>query len=828
MRRFGLLLALVFSVHAAEPDFTREVQPILAKRCSACHGAGQQMAGLRLDSGAAILKGSKSGVVVTPGDSTKSRLLERVSSNKPGFKMPPAGVSLSEAEIATIKAWIDGGAKAPAGPATLWSLVPIKRPSPPAVQKPEWVRNPIDAFVLARLESEKIEPSPEASKSTLLRRVSLDLTGLPPTPKELEEFLNDKRPDAYERAVDRLLASPHYGEKWARQWLDLARYADSDGYEKDLVRPYAWRYRNWVIDALNADMPFDEFTVEQIAGDLLPNPTTDQRIATGFHRNVLTNREAGVDRAEARFEQNINRTGTIGTVWLGLTVGCAQCHNHKFDPISQKEFYQLFAYVSDIEENDIEAPMPGEIGPYLKARPEYDKQRAKLLEEYGAPAEQAKWESRMRQAVEHPGEDIEWDFVVTSFKAMVDNAVKLLFIDEDKRTPDQRRIMTDDWLRNFGPEIAKDKPRNEKLKELKGKIAKLDAGFTPLTHAMTVAVDTTAPKPYIALGGDYRSKGAEVTPGLPAVLTSQPVKDRLALARWLCGPENPLTARVAVNRIWQEFFGRGIVRTSDDFGTQGEKPTHPELLDWLASEFRDNGWSRKRMHRLIVTSAAYRQSSAVRKELNERDPENTLISRQTRLRLPAELVRDVALSASGLISTTIGGPSVRPPQPAGVAELRYGNGKWVESTGADRYRRGLYIQFQRTAPYPQLMNFDAPDSNMACTRRSRSNTPLQALNLLNDPVFFESAQALAVRILRSEPNSRIDQAFRLCLARDPNTTERERIAKYLDSQQTYFETNPNAAQTLMPVTTGAKPAEAAAWVAASRVLMNTDEFIVRE
>jgi uncharacterized protein DUF1553 len=285
---------------------------------------------------------------------------------------------------------------------------------------------------------------------------------------------------------------------------------------------------------------------------------------------------------------------------------------------------------------------------------------------------------------------------------------------------------------------------------------------------------------------------------------------------------------VVVNRMWQEFFGRGIVRTSDDFGTQGEKPTHPELLDWLASEFRDRGWSRKQMHRLIVTSAAYRQSSATRKELSERDPENTLISRQTRLRLPAELVRDVALSASGLLSTTIGGPSVRPPQPAGVAELRYGNGKWIESTGADRYRRGLYIQFQRTAPYPQLMNFDAPDSNVACTRRSRSNTPLQALNLLNDPVFFESAQSLALRILRNEANSRIDQAFRLCLARDPNSRERERLAKYVDEQETYFETNPKSAQALMPMTTGAKSSEAAAWVAASRVLMNTDEFIVRE
>lgn len=823
-------LAAAFPIHGAEPDYVRDVQPVLAKKCSGCHGTARQMAGLRFDSSSTVAK------VVAPGDASKSALIQRVTSTKPGFKMPPVGEALTDAEIASVRAWIDAGAKIPVEQAgagatrsSHWSFQPIKRPAVPAVQKSAWVRNPIDAFVLARLESEKIEPSPEASKTTLLRRASLDLTGLLPTPAEIETFLKDSRPDAYERAVDRLLASPHYGEKWARHWLDLARYADSDGYEKDLVRPYAWRYRNWVIEALNQDMKFDEFTVEQLAGDLLPKATIDQQIATGFHRNVLTNREAGVDRAEARFEQNINRANTVGTVWLGLTVGCAQCHNHKFDPISQREFYQVLAYVSDLEENDIDAPMPGELGPYMKSRPEYEKQRTALLEEYEVAPAQAEWESQLIKAIDNPGVDIEWDFAVTSFKAMVDSAVKTIKTDPAKRTAQQQERLTNDFLRNPGPAINKDKPRNDRFKEAREKLKKLDADFPHLTQAMAVKMDRSAEKAYIALGGDYRSKGQEVTPGVPAVLTHASLKDRLAFAKWLTGPENPLTARVVVNRMWQEFFGRGLVRTAEDFGTQGEKPTHPELLDWLASEFRDKGWSMKSMHRLIVTSAAYRQSSKTRSELKERDPENTLIARQTRLRLTAELVRDAALESSGLLNTKIGGPSIRPPQPAGVAELSYGSSvKWPETTGPDRYRRGLYIHFQRTTPYPQLMNFDAPDSNVACTRRSRSNTPLQALNLLNDPVFFESAQAFAIRILQEDPPERIDDAFRLALSRDPTSRERDRFAKYLDEQQTFYETNPNAAKAIFPLRNEAKLSEAAAWVAAGRVLMNLDEFIVRE
>ncbi len=608
------LFAVVSSVtqSARAADFAREIQPVFAKRCIGCHGPGQQMAGLRLDDpAAAISKG-----VIVAGKAGTSPLVERITSDKKGFQMPPVGDRLAPAEIAAIRSWIEDGAKLdglaaapkPAG-STHWSFQPVRRPSVPAVRKRDWVRNPIDAFVLSRLEGENLEPSPEAGKTTLIRRLSLDLTGLPPTPAEVKEFLEDNRPDAWDRLVDRLLASPHYGERWARPWLDLARYADSDGYEKDLVRPYAWRYRNWVIDSLNKDLPFDEFMLEQLAGDLLPNASVDQKVATGFQRNVLVNREAGTDREEARFEQNINRTNTISTVFLGLTAGCAQCHNHKFDPIRQRDYYSLFAYVNNLEEKDIDAPMPGEIGPYLHARPEYDSSREALLREYDVPNYQAKYEERLKQAVEHPGENLEWDFQVTEIKAGVDLALKVLYTPDEKRTRRQKRIMTARFLRVIGPDFNRDKDLTAKLKECREKLTKLDSTLPPLTEAMTIAENGKPPKMYIAQGGDYKAKGDEVDAAVPAFLSSKPVRNRLEFARWLASSDNPLTARVTVNRMWQEFFGRGLVRTSDDFGTQGEKPTHPELLDWLASEFRDSGWSMKRMHRLIVTSAAYRQSS---------------------------------------------------------------------------------------------------------------------------------------------------------------------------------------------------------------------------
>jgi cytochrome c553 len=778
--RIAMLLA---AACAWAQDFSKDVQPIFERRCQGCHGANQQMSNLRLDS-------PESAARVVNG-----KLFERISSTKKGFMMPPVGAPLSDAEIAKIKSWIDAGAKFPAAvtnaKSTHWAFQPIQLSA----------KTSIDAFVLERLAKENIAPSPEADRRTLIRRVSLDLTGLPPEPREIDEFVADKHRDAYEKLVDRLLASPHYGEKWARAWLDVAHYADSDGYEKDLTRPWAWRYRQWVIDALNRDEPFDQFTIQQIAGDLLPNPTVDDHVATGFLRNTLTNREGGVDRNEARFEQIVNRTNTVSTTWLGLTTGCAQCHNHKFDPISQKEYYSLYAFFDHAEEEDIDAPMPGEAAPPLS----YYQRRQEILEQYWIPELQPPWECSLREAYHHPGESGEWDFTLTDFTSSIDRPHELLTDDPEKRSPRDRDRMTAWFLQHIGVDYSKDRSTAGALREAREKLDALAAALPPYSQAQAMHTDPSVPPTRLRIGGDYKTFGSEVAPGtlaiLPPLETSAPT--RLDLARWLVSKENPLTARVTVNRIWQEFFGRGIVFTSEDFGTQGDRPSHPELLDFLASEFRDNGWSMKRIEKLIVMSATYRQSSKARPELETKDPENTLLARQSRIRLPAELIRDQALAASGLLNTEIGGRSVRPPQPKGVAELGYANSvKWRESTGADKYRRGLYVHYQRTTPYPQMSNFDEPDSNVSCTRRRRSNTPLQALNLLNDPVFYEAAQALSARIQKEGGADPLAYAFELCVARPPSKSERARIEQYR--------------------------AKGGDWLGVSRILLNLDELITRE
>jgi mono/diheme cytochrome c family protein len=805
--RFLLLFVLAMSGWAQTVDYSKDIQPIFTKRCAGCHGAAQQMSGLRLDSPSAVIKGSYTGPVVVAGKAADSKLIQRVSSDKKGFAMPPVGAPLTAAEIAALRSWIDAGATVPADSAareqksTHWSFQPVKRPS----------GDSIDFFIRARLAKEGLQPSPEADRRTLIRRVSLDLVGLPPTPREVEEFASDQRPDAYERLVDRLLASQHYGEKWARHWLDLAHYADSDGYEKDQVRPNAWRYRHWVINALNRDMPFDEFTIEQLAGDLLPNATVDQVVATGFLRNTLTNREAGVDRAEDRFEQLINRTNTVSTTWLGLTMGCSQCHNHKFDPITQKDYYSMFAFFERAEERSIEAPLAGESGPYFAALPDYERKRSEILDSFNIPPLYAKWQARMREAFAHQGANLEWDFAVTSFRAMFDNADRFLKGGVEKLERHEQDRLLDYFLNNPGPDITnRDKASLEVIKQAHTKMSALS--LPPYSLAPVMARNPEAPATHIHIGGDYKNLGVEVKPATPSFLSKEAPENatRLTLAKWIASRDNPLTARVAVNRMWQELFGRGLVVTSEDFGTQGDRPSHPELLDWLASEFMDHGWSMKAIQKEIVMSATYRQSSNIRKDVEARDPENVLLARQSRIRLPAELVRDEALAASGLLNPAIGGRSIRPFQPAGVAELGYGHSvKWKESEGADRYRRGLYIHYQRTTPYPFLSNFDGPESNVTCSRRRRSDTPLQSLNLLNDPVFFEAAQGLAARVdkdVQGGFSDKIDYVFELVLGRKPKTSERERLAKYFDEQG----------------------AGKAAWVGVSRVLLNLDEFVTRE
>ena len=836
---------------APDVDFRRDIEPLFRSRCYVCHGPQQQMNGLRLDRREEALRGGNSGPLVQAGKSHASELILRVTGQADRSPMPPVGERLTADQIATLRSWIDQGApwpqqeitaatdqKSDDGRLTHWSLQPIRRPPVPATQSPEGIRNPIDAFILYRLEDEGIQPSPEADKRTLIRRLSLDLIGLPPSPDEVGEFLADEGLDAYDRLAEDLLRSPHFGEKWARHWLDQAHYADSDGYDRDLPRPHAWRWRHWVIEALNRDMPFDKFTVEQIAGDLLPYATPDQKAATGFFRNTLSNRESGAKLEEFRFEKIVDRTNTLGTVWLGLTVGCAQCHDHKYDPISQKEYYQLFAFFNSAEELNINAPLPGELAPYLKHRDEYYQKRQELLEQYCVTEIQPGFERRMLAAYETPGKWTDWDTIYENFEKKVDHGLRILRTPPAQRDRYQRDTVTNHLITWYHMLIGKELYKERGFPELNEKLLALRTSFPNVSMAQTITQSPDLRTSHIYLRGDYRAKGIEVSPGIPEVLhpfsPAGPEASRLDLARWLVSRENPLTARVIVNRLWQEYFGQGLVTTSDNFGTQGEEPSHPELLDWLASELMDSGWSMKRIHRLIVTSATYRRSSKARPELTERDPGNHLLARQTTFRLPAELLRDSTLAASGLLYPAVGGRSVFPPQPESVLELKLDyDPVWDESPGKGSYKRGLYIQFQRTTPYPFLQNFDAPDASTSACRRGRSNTPLQALNLLNDPVFFEAAQFLALRILKKLPaasfDDRLDYGFQLCLGRPPSADESNVMLSYLTRQKTILENEPESVTELLPEDLdGADQIEAAAWVGLSRVLLNLDEFLTRE
>ena len=792
-------------------DFSRDIRPLLSQHCYACHGPdeGSRQAGLRLDRADAALAEAESGAKpIVPGDPQASELMARITSDDADLRMPPAssGHTLSDEEIDRFRRWITAGAKFD----DHWSFRPLARRDPPPVQDQARLRNPIDAFIAARLEREKLAPSPEADPATLLRRLSLDLTGLPPTPAEVAEFVaqysrsgeTDKetgrqgdKEKVYAALVDNLLASPHFGERWGRHWLDLAHYADSDGYLGDGFRNYAWLYRDWVIDAVNRDLPFDQFTIEQLAGDLLPEATLEQKTATGFLRNTLRNTEAGVDLEEYRLKEVVDRVNTIGVGWLGLSLGCAECHSHKFDPISQREFYQLFAFFNDADDADLPAIRPGEKERYEVEAKIWSKEHAQLAaaldETFGEEAETL----RTALAAETKKRTSEQTKLIEKLKTSTDDAGRK-------------------WCDVYEAHVRK-KPS------------------APATKVMAVAKRKTSRTSYVHLRGDYRSRGEDVECGTPAVLPSlesrSAAADRLDLARWLVDPANPLTPRVTVNYVWHHLFGRGLVATTDNFGSGGDAPSHPELLDWLAGKFIDLGWSRKELIRLIVTSATYRQASHVRGELERRDPQNVLLARQSRLRLEAEAVRDAALAASGLLVPTIGGPGIRPPQPDYVASISR-NTEWKVSTGPDLYRRGMYIVFRRATPYPMLLTFDAPDSTVACTRRERSNSPLQALTLLNDPVFVECAQALGRSLAEDRSSSferKLSEAYRRCLGREPHAAESARMKKFYDERLAAFAADSEAAKKFVGREV-AEPVAAAAWVAMARVLMNLDEFITRE
>jgi hypothetical protein len=815
--------------------YNRDVLPILADQCFQCHGfdKANRKAGLRLDQREGAMAELESGArAIVPGDVNASALVERLFTSDTDEVMPPkkSGKTLTAAQKDVLKRWIEQGAKYEPH----WAYVPPVMVEPPVVAA---VTQPADRFIRARLAKEGIAPAPVADRATLIRRVTLDLTGLPPAPLEVDAFVSDARADAFERVVDRLLQSEHFGERWARWWLDLAHYADSDGYLQDFIRPVAWRWRQWVVDAFNRDMPFDRFTVEQLAGDLLPGATVSQRMGTGFLRNTLSNREGGADLEEYRVNQVLDRTATLGTTWLALTTGCAQCHDHKFDAISQREFYQLYAFFNNADEVNFDAPLPGEREPREAAQADHDRKRAELIAPLAVQmAElQADWEKRLLHAEAHPGEDFTWDRSLELLGLQWGQSlgegqlegINIIKTPLAQRTQDQKDRLLDYFLK-AAPVAYADKWKTLKLAELKSKLDALAKDLPPVTRAPGMMSFSHQRTTHLFERGDFRRKGVVVHPGTPAALP--PLKDgndRLALARWLVSSEHPLTARVVVNRLWQEMFGRGIVATSENFGVRGDRPSHPELLDWLAVDFMRGGWSIKATLRQIVLSQTYRQSSNARPELAERDPLNVLLARQQRLRLSAEAVRDASLAASGLLTRTIGGPSVKPPQPAAVSKDGYKN-DWTPSAGADRYRRGLYTWLQRTSPFAQSVTFDLPDLSRSCTRRERSNTPLQSLNLLNDPAFLEAAQALAMRVRREchgDDAKRLHQAFQLTLSRPPREEEQKRLLGYLQQQRAIFASDPKSAADLLQD----QPAGTdAAWIALASVLLNLDEFITRE
>ncbi|MBI3862165.1 MAG: PSD1 domain-containing protein [Planctomycetia bacterium] len=828
-------------------DYAADIKPILTKHCTSCHGTEKQKSGLRLDTIESARRGGDSGAAVEPGKSAESLLYQAVTGAEGIAVMPPKGQPpLTPEEIAILKAWIDQGAKAPAedavkGPvkgADHWAFRPVVRPAVPAVVTPAWVRNPIDAFILARLEKQTLHPSPEADRVTLIRRLSFDLLGLPPTPAEVDAFVADTRPDAYELLVDKLLSSPHYGERWGRHWLDLARYADSNGFTRDFARSI-WKYRDWVVDNVNRDLPFDQFTIEQFAGDMLPGATTEQRIATGFHRNTLINEEGGTDPEQFRVESVVDRVNTTGIVFLGLTVGCAQCHEHKYDPVSQREYYQMFAFLNNADEPKIDVPTPEQVAAGMpQKREELRRQVAELEKQFETQAEA--FQARLTA----------WELALTDddrkkLPPEVLNAVNLAL---GMRTDQNRKDLADYYKKL--PAARNEFPILEEILKIRGS--------EPVFTTTMIMQERGQPREsHIHIRGDFLRKGARVEPGVPAVLPGLPADlkspSRLDFARWLVDPRNPLTPRVTMNRVWQKYFGRGIVDTENDFGTQGTPPTHPELLDWLAAEFvtaspplskgRAEGvaphaefsgaWSLKRMHRLIVTSATYRQSSNHRTDLEEVDAANRLYARQSRLRLDAEIIRDVALAAGGLLNPTLGGPSVYPPQPDGVFEFTQDKKPWNTAIGPDRYRRGMYTYLWRSSPYPAMTVFDFPDANVACTRRNRSNTPLQSLTLANDQQFVEIAQGLALRTLNAaleDDAARLRFAFRTCLSREPNAAESKRLSQLVSQQRAEFAANLKEAERLTPplVPVKANVQEFATWTAVARVLLNLDEFITRE
>ena len=800
----GFLLSSITAL-AGEPiatsdvDFGRDVRPILAEHCFACHGpdAKKLEADLRLDVRDIAIESE----AIVPGDVCASELVRRINEQDPDEVMPPPETKkpLNAAQKATLQRWIAMGAEY----SEHWAFVAPLRPEFPVVAKTKWPRNPIDRFVLARLEKEDLTPSLVADRHTLIRRLSLDLTGLPPTPQQVRSFVDDPATDAYEKVVNRLLASPRFGERMAQHWLDLARYADSDGYHDDTTRAM-WPYRDYVIQSFNDNKPFDEFTREQIAGDQFPDATLEQKVASAFHRNGPTSSEGGANPEEYRVKYAVDRVNTTASVWLGVTLQCTECHDHKYDPFTQREFYQLFAFFDQVPGNHLHRGL------------------------YAPPSIEV-LSKEVRQ--------------------------RLVVVDQEISGLEGRLGKGDD-----------SEPKNM-IEQLKSERATLETN-APRLRVMQDAPERTPT--YVLIRGDFRRPGDQVQPGVPACLPAlrEAQTPRLALANWIADPANPLPARVAVNRLWGMLFSTCIVKTAGDFGTRGELPSHPKLLDWLAVEFVESGWDVKHILKLMIMSATYRQSSAAAPDRIARDPENRLLARGPRFRLPAEMVRDNALFIAGILYEEVGGPSVKPYQPPGLwEEMAYGDGtgngkKYVQDHGPNLYRRGLYTFWKRSILYPAFTTFDAPNREECTVSRPTTNTPLQALVLLNDITFVEAARVFAERIMTEGGDSiaerldeawtlathientaaaataraerlRLDYAYGRALARRPNDRERAVLEGIYRDMLTHFQADLAAARLL--VSAGERPAvkdldsaQHAAWTSVAQAILNLDETLTKE
>jgi mono/diheme cytochrome c family protein len=911
-------------------DFVRDVQPIFKQYCFDCHGPDTAEAGLRLSKRKSAFGIADSGhKPLVAGNTAESRLLHVLKgTDAEGLRMPPEDYGELEAdELAIIERWIAGGAVwpadgdvAPDGPKH-WSFVPPVK-SEVKSQKSEGM-HPIDAFVVDRLKREGLQLNPEADRHTLIRRVYLDLTGLPPSPQAVQAFVEDASPDAYEKMVDAALADPGYAERWARMWLDLARYADSKGWGSDPLRTI-WRYRDWVIEAFQQNMPYDQFTIEQLAGDMLPDPTPNQILATAFHRNTMANDEGGTDDEEFRVAAVKDRAETTMQVWMGLTAGCAKCHSHKFDPITQREYYQLFAIFNQTEDADrpneepkLAVPTSAEKAAIAALESSVGRLREKLQATKASPNELPPPAGRfVRVQLDGPqrilslaevqvfstGENVAIKGTATQSSTGFEGVAQRAIDDNTNGNYSEANSVTHTneqenpwWEVDLGSTqtveriVVWNRTDSELYHRLENaRIQLLDEGRQLLWEhklasppKLSHTIDTQAASPaelelvrleseleslkqkavatpimrelpadqqrqtFVMLKGNFLNPGPPVTAALPEEFDTLPKTDgaadkpltRLEFAQWLMSAENPLTARVTVNRFWSQLFGRGLVESEEDFGTQGLPPSHPELLDWLAIEFRDNlKWDVKKLLKTIVMSQTYRQSSAVSPEKLEADPHNKLLARGPRHRLEAEMIRDQALAVSGLLSRKVGGPSVYPPQPAGLWQAAFeGTRTWPTSTGEDRYRRGIYTFLRRSVPYPSMATFDAPSREICTLRRMPTNTPLQAFVSLNDPAFVECAQALARRILSessAEPAARAAYGLQLCQCRPAQPEQIEAIVKLVADQVEHFRAQPEAAVQLAtdplgPVPEGMDPAELAAWTVAANVLLNIDGVLTK-